>query len=352
VTPDSNPPLPLDPELVRAVTPLESDNRDGLTAMTQLTPAPASNKHFLLPLPPGVSPDDPELFGFYTYELRLGHAGKPGDLAWWSTANGRFGSPLRVVGVQHPAPPLACHVGRVNLTSKDSAAVLNAIKTGRPFNLQNVVAPLAGASVPSDTGTPSVVLATAPYASPVLNGTPLFSQFEAPKTAMWFLVYVQAVQADGTSVRNILIAAEPGVHLTRRVDTINPALNVYVETIKASTGLDRLAVAAFHQAQIEAILASVHLPRDLPLSVIAVEFLPGGTGSEVGPPPAPPPVKIQTHAPMKVAAPAGAQTAATAATPAPSVDTVDMAIAGPPIVNFPFGRILRVSPLTPIAPFC
>jgi hypothetical protein len=50
-------------------------------------------------------------------------------------------------------------------------------------------------------------------------------------------------------VRNILIAAEPGVHLTRRVDTINPALNVYVETIKASTALDRLAVAAFHQAQ-------------------------------------------------------------------------------------------------------
>lgn len=93
-------------------------------------------------------------------------------------------------------------------------------------------------------------------------------------------------------MRNILIAAEPGVHLTRRVDTINPALNVYVETIKASTALDRLAVAAFHQAQIEAILASVHLPRDLPLSVIAVEFLPGGTGSEVGPPPAPPPVKI------------------------------------------------------------
>jgi hypothetical protein len=351
VTPDANPPLPLDPELVRAVTPGESDNRDGLTAMTQLTPAPASNKHFLLPLPPGVSPDDPELFGFYTYELRVGHAGKPGDLAWWSTANGRFGSPLRVVGVQHPAPSLRCHVGRIKLTSKDSAAVLNAIKTGRPFNLQNVVAPLAGVSVPSHTGTPSVVLATAPYASPVLEGTPLFSQFEAPKTDMWFLVYVQAVQADGTSVRNILIAAEPGVHLTRRVDTINPALNVYVETIKASTGLDRLAVAAFHQAQIEAILASVHLPRDLPLSVIAVEFLPGGTGSEVGPPP-PPPVKIQKPAPVKVAARAGARTAATAAAPATSVDPVDMAIAGPPTVNFPFGRILRVSPLTPIAPFC
>jgi hypothetical protein len=354
VNPDANPPLPLDPELVRAVTPGESDNRDGLTAMTQLTPAPASNKHFLLPLPPGVSPDDPELFGFYTYELRVGHAGKPGDLRWWSTANGRFGSPLRVVGVQHPAPPLACHVGRVNIASKDSAAVLNAIRSGRPFNLQNVVAPLAGASLASDTGTPSFVLATAPYASPVLNGKPLFSPREAPKTSMWFLFYVQAVQADGTSVRNILIAAEPGVHLTRADDAINPALNAYVQTIKTSTGLDRLAVAAFHQEQIEAILASVHLPRDLPLSAIAVEFLPGGTGSEVGPAPAPPPVKIRTPA-LKVAAAAVAQTAATTTsgtTPAASVDTVDMAVAGPPIVNFPFGRILRVSPLTPIAPFC
>ena len=76
-----------------------------------------------------------------------------------------------------------------------------------------------------------------------------------------------------------------------------------------------------------------------------MEFLPGGTGAEVGTPPTPPPapVKIQTPA-LKAAAGAG--------TPAAAVGTMDMAVAEPPIVNFPFGRILRVSPLTPIAPFC
>ena len=346
---DSNPPLPLDPELVRAITPGESDNRDGLTAMTRLTPAPGSSTHFLLPLPPGVSPDDPELFGFYTYELRVGHAGTPGDLTWWSTANGRFGSPLRVVGVQHPAPPLACHVGRINVSPADSAAVLSAISIGRPFNVQNVLAPIAGTVTLPSVGTPSLVIATAPYASPMLNGTALYSPRETPKTTMWFLVYVQAMQADGASVRNILIATEPGVFLTPDDDNIAAALNTYVATIKASKGPDRLAVAVLHQAQIEAILDSVHLPNSLPLSVIAVEFLPGGTGAEVGTAPTTPP------APVKVAAPAAAQTTATtpsAAAPAAAVDTMDMAIAGPPIVNFPFGRILRVSPLTPIAPFC
>ena len=60
--------------------------------------------HFLLPLPPGIPDRAPELFGFYTYELRPGHA------KGWSTAQGRFGSSLRVTGVQHPAPALTCMV--------------------------------------------------------------------------------------------------------------------------------------------------------------------------------------------------------------------------------------------------
>ena len=110
--PINDPPLPLDPELVRVVVPADTDDRAGINAMTQLVASSTSPVHFLLPLPPGITADDPELFGFYSYELRVGHAGPIGDLRWWSTANGRFGSPLRVVGVQHPAPPLACHAGR------------------------------------------------------------------------------------------------------------------------------------------------------------------------------------------------------------------------------------------------
>ena len=91
---DSSPALSLVPELVRVVIPNDTDDRAGLTAMTELTPSSVSNVHFLLPLPPGMNTDDPELFGFWTYELRICHAGRPGDLRQWSTANARFGSPL------------------------------------------------------------------------------------------------------------------------------------------------------------------------------------------------------------------------------------------------------------------
>ena len=38
-----------------------------------------------------------ELFGFYVYELRVGHTDRI-----WCTAQGRFGHPTRVNGVQHP----------------------------------------------------------------------------------------------------------------------------------------------------------------------------------------------------------------------------------------------------------
>ena len=332
---DTNPPLPLDPELVRVVIPDDTDDRDGLTAMTQLTPSSVSNVHFLLPLPPGISADDPELFGFWSYELRIGHAGQPGDLRWWSTANGRFGSPLRVAGVQHPAPPLACHAGRVNITATASAAVLTAITSASsPFQLQQVLAPLAGTGSPSSAGTPSLVLCTAPYATPVLNGTPLTAPVDAPRTTMWFLIYAQAVQADGASMRNILLAAELGAFAGRALDNIDPALRPFVATLVSNSfkARDRIAVAAFHQAQIEAILRQIHLPASSPLSVVAVELLPGGTIFEPGNFDA----LAASSVPRSMSAPAGTTARAVVKTPP----------------AFPFGRILRVAPLQPVAPFC
>jgi hypothetical protein len=39
-----------------------------------------------------------------------------------------------------------------------------------------------------------------------------------------FLLYAQAVQADGATMRNVLIATEPGVFANRTLDTINRAL--------------------------------------------------------------------------------------------------------------------------------
>jgi len=317
---DSNAPLPLDPELVRAIIPDDTDDRAGLTAMTQLEPSPGSPVHFLLPLPPGTDPDDPELFGFWTYELRIGHAGTPGDLRWWSTANARFGSPLRVVGVQHPAPGLVCHAGRLNIPPASAAAVLAAITApASPFRVEQVMPPLVPAA-PAPSGPASLIVATASYATPMLNGKRLAGPQEPPHTSMWFLLYAQAVQADGATMRNVLIATEPGVFANRTLATIDPSLEPYFGTLATNSfkSLNRTAVAAFHQAQVESILASVHLPASSSLSVIAVELLPGGTANNIG-----------------------------------NLAGVAMAAVVPRgNMSFPFGRILRASPLEPVAPFC
>ena len=322
--PNSNPPLPIDPELIRVIIPDDSDDRAGITAMTQLTPSPSSNVHFLLPLPPGIDPDSPELFGFWTYELRIGHAGALGQQQWWSTANGRFGSPLRVVGVQHPAPALACHTGRIAIPAANAAAVLAAINAPAcPFQARQVLTPIATTATAA-AGTPSLIVATATYATPFLNGTPLVTPAEFPRTSMWFLLYAQATQADSSSMRNILIATQAGVLAGRTLDNIDPSLVPYFQNVidDAIHARDRIAIAVFHQAQIEAMLAAVHLPASSSLSVIAVEFLPAGTGTEV---------ETQPGA-------------------AAQVTVADTVAAGN--IGFPFSRILRASPLVPVATFC
>src|SRR5205085_9184626 len=131
------------PEPVRKVVPNEATNEAGLAAMQPLVKSD-SPVHFILPLPPGATPSSPELFGFWTYEIRLAHVGM------WSTALGRFGPPLRVAGVQHPPPALTCAASR----TKDAVTV------------------------------------TAPFAAPVLDGVSV--QPPAPFSSMWALLYAQA----------------------------------------------------------------------------------------------------------------------------------------------------------------
>ena len=147
--------LPIDPEPVRKIVQGQADDRSGLSAMQPLIPSDSA-LHWGLPLPPGLDANSLELFGFFTYELRVGHF----DV--WSTAQGRFGPPLRVTGVQHPPPPMVLTVLRNN----------------------------AGISV------------SAPYAVAISDGVTLRG---VPKTSIWVLLYAQAKQIDGRDVRNILV---------------------------------------------------------------------------------------------------------------------------------------------------
>jgi hypothetical protein len=164
------PPLPIDPEPIRAIFATQASDESGLDAMTPLIPAsPSGGKpdgvHFILPLPPGISPEALDLFGFWTYEFRLGHT------KLWSTAQGRYGRPLRVTGIQHPAPHLICSPNRNR----------------------------------------NEIFVSAPYATTVLNGVRVYDlQFGDPQTVIWFMLYAQVLQTDGASYRNILLAHQQG----------------------------------------------------------------------------------------------------------------------------------------------
>ena len=160
----TEPPINLDPEIVRIVRKNQPFDQSGLDAMQAMAPAnkilpDEKTRHFLLPLPPGVYPDSEELFGFFTYEFRVGHAAPKK----WSTAQGRFGSPLRLTGVQHPAPSMILN------TTRDRDKILVSTRHAQSF--------FEGRNI-----TPS-----------------------KPRTDIYACLYAQVLQADNTHYRNILI---------------------------------------------------------------------------------------------------------------------------------------------------
>jgi hypothetical protein len=209
IDPQPEPPLPVDPELIRLIVPGQSDDHAGLDAMQQLIPS-SSPVHFMLPLPTGLAVDAPELFGFFVYEFRVGHQKN------WSTAQGRFGPPLRVAGVQHPAPPL---LGLVN-------------------------------------SLPASVSVSAPYAAPVFAGRNLLPA--PPHTELWALLYAQVTQADGASQRNVLLGR----------------LRLTADGLRQKQALSAgMAGAFWRRATIEALLKVLALPPGSPLSVVVVESL-------------------------------------------------------------------------------
>ncbi|HEU4902932.1 MAG TPA: hypothetical protein VFT06_09075, partial [Flavisolibacter sp.] len=257
----AEPPLSLDPEFIRKITPGQSDDMAGLRAMQPLEKATDSDVHYLLPIPPGMHAESPELFGFFTYEFRIGHGHwNDREENLWSTAQARFGRPLRVTGIQHPVPTLLCTVNR----------------------------------------NEKVLYVNAPFAKAVNNGKNVTSK--PPRTQLWCLLYTQVKQADGKAYRNILLDEKqlslgkklfpPTTAQTysfsifkERIDVdmkdtdfiLDPILSTANAVLKAGA-LKAIAkdeqpygLAVWENNEIVQLLDLLGLPADGPLSVLVVE---------------------------------------------------------------------------------
>lgn len=259
------PALPIDPELIRVITPDSANDLAGLHAMQPMEKSSTSGRHYLLPLPPGLHANADEMFGFFTYEFRVGHFRDPnsGEMVW-STAQGRFGRRLRATGIQHPAPALTC------MPNRDEKKLW----------------------------------VTAPYAVAVHNGKNVTAV--PPRTQLWALLYAQVKQADNLDYRNILlddrqldwrVQVEPerevnvfekyseqelqvlsevaSKHFTYELNTSNFA-NVFklVDFSKKNKDATKYGTAVWTNSEARQLLSLFGLPQNSPLSVLVVETLP------------------------------------------------------------------------------
>ena len=253
------PPLVIDPEEIRVIIPGQSDDKAGIGAMQPMTKSTDSDLHYLLPLPVGMHSESAELFGFFTYEFRIGHGHWPDrEDNLWSTAQGRYGRPLRVTGMQHPCPTLFANVNRDEKN----------------------------------------LYVSAPYAKAVFKGRNVTAK--PPRTSLWAMLYAQVKQADGKDYRNILIGEkymQQALHLffdtKRKMEETEILLKSFASpkkplfeqgAIKLNKNLIEMggkiavkkdihptATASFSSAEIAARLKMFGLPEDSPLSVLVVE---------------------------------------------------------------------------------
>ncbi|PWT86709.1 MAG: hypothetical protein C5B58_00990 [Acidobacteria bacterium] len=195
--------------------------------MQKLIPVAGSDRHYLVPLPPGTLPGSPELFGFYSYEIRVGHDSGTPESPFWSTAQGRFGPSLILEGVQHPAPLFTCVGTRV-----------------------------AGS-----------IVASASYAQPFYDGANVLPH--PPNSEVWIALYVQVHQADKSTMRNIQLDVRRGILNRRR--TVH------------SRAREQMAEAGWSDADLARLLAEFGLASGALLSVLAIELLPEPNGGFADP---------------------------------------------------------------------
>jgi len=214
------PSLPINPEPIRIISPNHTDDRSGLNAMQELTKASDSERHYLVPLPPGLHAASAELFGFFTYEIRVGH--KKG----WSSAQGRFGSALRTTGVQHPPPQLFCTINR----------------------------------------NEKHIMVTAPFALTVFNGANVTS--DPPRTQLWALLYAQVKRADDKVYRNILL--DDQLFLRQRTTQTKKGKKI----VDINTDAVQYGITGWKNKDVREMLGQYGLPENSSLSVLVVEMLP------------------------------------------------------------------------------
>lgn len=274
VAPDE-PSLLIDPEYIRAISHNQSADEAGLDAMLPMTKATGPDKDadrfYLLPLPAELHPESPELFGFFTYEFRVGHYRYTDDSLHhakgdpvWTCAQSRYGRALRVPGLQHPVPTLACVVDR----DQDKLYV------------------------------------TAPYAAAVHDGKDVSAN--PPRTAIWALLYAQVKQVDNTEYRNVLLddrmlSANLRVEHDLRVNwqktyTLEERNSLTIAAVRNFNGVltrpglgqmlkpaalstsnrdaTKSGVAIWANDEVTRLLEQYGLRPDSPLSVLCVEVLP------------------------------------------------------------------------------
>ena len=229
--------LDLDPEAVRVIRPGQGDDHAGLNAMQPLIKAVDSDVHYALPLPANLSSQSPELFGFFTYEFRVGHPQGTEAAPFWSTAQGRFGPALVIEGVQHPTPDLACAIRRTRAGITASAGYAVAVQNGRVMRIQ------------------------------------------PPNTEIWFVLYGRVMQADGQSWRNIQLDLRRAQPATRRPTHGRPGLGNPGAGYLGTHHLPPTGHAAWTTADIEARLAAFGFDDATPLTALAIELLPEPNGA-------------------------------------------------------------------------
>lgn len=259
----ADPPLGINEEKIRVIIPGMDNDYAGMGAMQQMIAEDGTDgktRYYMVPLPPGLHADSDELFGFFSYEIRLGHKKE-----LWSTAQARYGRPLKVNGVQHPAPSLSCNAFRRKYEAWKgfSGRVLESKKKG--FELEPIEEPGRGRKLLRKIMNNELVI-TAPFATAVLNGKNVSAM--PPQTSLWYMLYAQVRQADGQSYRNLLIDSDLMPYVPIKPDK---ATGISLRNKEEGT---LFGTAVLKLKDVEAKLVALGLPGNSSLSVLCVEMFP------------------------------------------------------------------------------